>query len=113
MTVVSAHARLSRTTARKSLLTRERKFALGNVSLRGLLVGVGTVTKGELLGTLGQVCLLLSRCGRDGVGRDVLTTEVVRDRSVVGSGVRESLTRTEGSALFSAHLHLSDVRSSP
>jgi len=38
-------------------LTGEGKFALGNVSLSGLLVRVGTVTKGKLLSTFGQVGL--------------------------------------------------------
>jgi len=58
-------------------LTGEGKFALSNVGLSRLLVRVGTVTKGELLGAFGQVGLLVGRCSRDGISRDVLTTEVV------------------------------------
>lgn len=76
-------------------LAREGKFALGHVGLSGFLVRVGTVAEGELLGALGQVGLLFSGRGRDGIGRDVLTTEVVRDRSVVRGSVGERLRRRE------------------
>lgn len=55
----------------------ERKLALGDVGLSGLLVRVGAVAKGELLGSLAKGCLGFWCSVRNAVSRSVLLSEVV------------------------------------
>lgn len=54
-------------------------------------MGVGSVTKSELLSSFSEESLLVFGGGGDRVGRGVLASEVVGDSGIVGSSVREGL----------------------
>ena len=76
---------------RATQLTGEWKSTLSNVSLRRLLVGVGTISEGELLSSLNESSRVGLGSGGDSIGGGVLTTEVVGNGRVVSSGMRECL----------------------
>lgn len=79
-------------------LTLERKLALGHESLSRLLVGIGTISKGDALNRASELVLgKLSRC--------VLFTEVTADGIVVLRGLLKRLeSEIASSGLVNASL---------